>query len=126
MKLKDLLGFRLVSIDESVIVVKNREDKTFVLEIIDYKGDCCGFNDIEANLCISDGDTESNPIITNIDVETCEYEGGGSKGHVTFYGGNKKLASVDACSSSGSGWEYGACVRVYCKELEIDETLSSW
>lgn len=124
MEIKDLIGFQLVEINNSEIKLK-KDDKTFTLSIVEDKGDCCGHNYIETNLFISEKELNRNPIITNIIVdrhegeweETCK---------VVFFGEEKNIAELETDSYSGSGWRYGACAWVKCKELDLDEVLSQW
>lgn len=125
MKLKDLIGYRLEKInDEEIIISKN--DKLYVLKIQQDEGDCCGYNELETILLISDN---NKPIITNIEYEDIsENEGCGYNEtiKITFFGENKEIATIKSTSSSGSGWCYGACVTVKCKELNINEVISQW
>lgn len=128
MKLKDLIGYQLVYIDETKIIVK-KGDKDYILKIEEDYGDCCGFNEIDSNLFISKEEIEKNPVITNIEIIDDDNSDKYRDGHsvkITFYGNNKKLAELDSYSSSGSGWGYGACVNIMCKELNIDEEITHW
>ena len=126
MTLKDLIGYQLVSINDIKIVVR-KNDSEYVLSIMDDEGDCCGFNEIETKLLISDTELNRNPIITNVEKEEKVDEDDDSmRGKLTFFGEYKPMAAVESYSSSGSGWCYGACVNIYCKELGINEELSSW
>lgn len=126
MRLKDLIGFRLISISNEEIIVE-KDGKQYRLEIDDDYGDCCGWNEIEAKLLVSETDLVANPVITNVEVhgsldENFEY----SSGKATFFGVYKPMATLETSSGSGSGWQYGAAVTVMCKELSINETISSW
>ena len=125
MKLKDLIGYRLEKInDEEIIISKN--DKLYVLKIQQDEGDCCGYNELETTLLISDN---NKPIITNIeykDISENEDWGDNETIKITFFGENKEIATIKSTSSSGSGWCYGACVTVKCKELNINEVISQW
>ena len=125
MKLKDLIGYRLEKInDEEIIISKN--DKLYVLKFEEDEGDCCGYNELETTLLISDN---NKPIITNIeyeDISENEDWGDNETIKITFFGENKVIATLKSKSSSGSGWNYGACVTVKCKELNIDEVISQW
>ena len=125
MTLKELIGYQLVSIDDTKIVVR-KNDSEYTLNIKEYEGDCCGFNEIKTTLLISDTELKCNPIITNVEKEEMEDEYDGMYGKLTFFGEYKPMAIVDGYSSSGSGWCYGACVSIYCSDLGIDEELSSW
>lgn len=121
MELKDLIGYELESIDDDKIIV-SKDDKKYTLKIEQDEGDCCGYNSLETELLI---DKDDKPIITNvIENEESIYDRNTKK--ITFYGTNKELATLDSLSSSGSGWWYGACVSIVCKELNINETITSW
>ena len=127
MEIKDLIGFQLVEIDNSEIKLK-KGDKTFTLSIIDSceeEQSCCEYNDIEANLFISKEELDRNPIITNITIDKKE-DDLGQTCTVVFFGEEKNIAKLETFSSSGSGWCYGACASVKCKELDLDEVLSAW
>ena len=125
MKLKDLIGYRLEKInDEEIIISKN--DKLYVLKFEEDEGGCCGYNELETTLLISDN---NKPIITNIeykDISENEDWGDNETIKITFFGENKEIATIKSKSSSGSGWCYGACVTVKCKELNINEVISQW
>lgn len=124
MEIKDLIGFQLVGINDSEIKLK-KDDKTFTLSIVEDKGDCCGYNDIETNLFISEKELNRNPVITDITIEKSE-SGWYETCKVVFFGEEKHIAELKADSGSGSGWHYGACASVKCKELDLDEVLSQW
>lgn len=124
MEIKDLIGFQLVAINDSEIKLK-KDDKTFTLSIVEDEGDCCGQNDIETNLFVSDEELDRNPVITNIIVDRHEDEWGETCKAV-FFGEEKHIAELETYSSSGSGWCYGACVAIECKALELNKVLSQW
>lgn len=124
MTCKDLIGYQLVSIDDNKIVVR-KDNTEYIINIEEDHGDCCGYNDIETKLLISDTELNRNPVITNVEITNEEGEWGAS-GRIAFFGEYKPMAVVDTYSSSGSGWAYGACVWVYCDALEINEEVSSW
>jgi hypothetical protein len=124
MNCKDLVGYALVSICDTHIVVR-KGDTEYTLNIDEDYGDCCGYNEINTKLFVSETELGLNPIITNVELDnTNEYYGDRCK--LTFFGGYKPLAIVDAFSSSGSGWCYGACVTISCDALKLNETLSSY
>lgn len=125
MKLKDLIGYKLEKINNEHIIV-SKDDKLYILQIVRDEGDCCGYNDLETKLLI---DEHNKPVITDIDyTKTKDADGWGECDSVkiTFFGGNKQIAEISSLSSSGSGWSYGACVTIKCKELNIDETITQW
>lgn len=121
----DLVGCQLVSIDDKNIVVKKGE-RTYELDIVDQPISCCGYNRINTQLLISGDELERNPIITNVESHTDLVGGYAQSCLVTFFGEAKPLAELSTYSSSGSGWCYGACVTVRCKQLRLEETLSQW
>ena len=125
--IKNLVGYQLISIDASHIVVK-KGDKHYVLEIEDDYGGCCGFNNINTQLLISAEELNRNPIITNVTMENEDsdeyYSGDAMK--VTFFGEAKPIAELYSFSYSGSGWGYGACVTIKCKALKLEEVITSW
>ena len=129
MKLKDLVGYQLVQIDNKKIIIK-KDDKTYTLNIEEDEGDCCGYNEIQTHLLIDNEEIEKNPIITNVEYENTEKEQdrwfNGESVRITFYGNNKQLANIESLSSSGSGWNYGACVNIKCKDLNINEEITGW
>ena len=124
MTCKDLIGYQLVSIDDEKIVVRKNETE-YILRIREDYGDCCGYNEISTKLLISETELSRNPVITNVEVTDVDCDDGAG-GKIAFFGEYKPMAEVDAYSSSGSGWCYGACVWIECDALEINETISSW
>ncbi len=125
MKLKDLIGYKLEKINNNEIVISN-DNKLYILKFEEDEGDCCGYNELETTLLI---DGKNKPIITNVKYEDVSEEDKWGESEIikiTFFGENKEIANIKSKSSSGSGWCYGACVTVNCKELHIHETISSW
>ncbi len=124
MTLKDLIGYQLISIDDIKIVVR-KGNSTYELLIDEDYGGCCGYNELNTKLFMSEDELARNPIITNVSMKDTDDEcGNGAK--ITFYGEAKALAELNSYSSSGSGWCYGACVTVKCKALDMDEIITSW
>ena len=121
--LNKLVGAQVVRINGSSIEVK-LGDKIHVLEIVVDEGDCCGFANFDMTLFYEE-ENKRNPIITNIEMK---YDNNDYKetAIITFYGENKKIASIEAEAGSESGYSYGACVTLRCKTLDIDETLVKW
>lgn len=125
--LENLIGCKLLYLSTSgFIVEKDGNIKHF--DFIEDFGDCCGYNKISCDLYTNFSDNiNENPIITNVErldeVDVYEDE---SFCIITFFGLDKKIAEVNTCSSSRSGWQYGACVTVKCKETEESELLSCW
>ena len=122
-----LLGSQLVSLDECGFTVRSKgKERHFVFD--EDHGDCCGYNNIEAKLLISEEEEANrNLIITNIAME--RDDGGYGDGNsltITFFGESKLLAQINSYSSSGSGWCYGATVTCKCVETQEQEVLTSW
>ena len=118
-----LIGSQILTMTNDKIVVA-KDGTNYTLYIGDYSDDYCGFNEIQTVLNYGENRAD-NPIITDI-VREIDNGDDGSSCKVTFYGDSKAIGTIDAYSSSGSGWEYGARVTVECEALGIDETLSSW
>lgn len=125
----ELIGSQLISIDDNKIVVQ-KDNQLYTITICKDYGDCCGYNVVKTTLLVDLEDTKNNPIITNIECGgDVSIEGDviyGDCTKITFFGLDKDLATLEAASYSGSGWEYGACVTLICKELKINETISQW
>lgn len=123
--LKNLIGAQIVSIHESIMVVR-LNNQLHTLELIVDKGECCGFANFTMNLLYKEGDIR-NPIITNI--ETTQKKGAFGCSEilvVTFYGEHKELAKIESEAGSGSGWHYGAAVSLHCTTLGMEEKLVYW
>lgn len=122
MRIEDLIGYRLVSGNNEGFVVEN-DGKKYFLEIIDDGGDCCGFNDIITNF-----DLKEKPIITRVEIKKCNevFDDPGDTARITFFGLNKEIGKIESNSNSGSGWSYGACVSIICKDLCIREVITKW
>lgn len=121
--LKELLGSQILSIDETSITVELLGRK-YILELDSDNGGCCGYADFTTTMLYSENDI-NNPIITDIkflnnDDHSCDTS------IITFYGSNKELANIESEAGSDSGWSYGACVSIRCKDLNIDERLADW
>ena len=119
MKLKDLIGYKLISANEKQLIVE-KDNNRYVLLINDDYGDCCGYNTIKTHF-----DLRVNPVITNV-VVTKNDTGEEEEGRVVFFGPEKTLGIIETSSSSGSGWCYGACVSISCRKLKLQETISQW
>ena len=126
MKMLDkLIGAQLVKFDETSFTVKNQVGQQFTFDFEEDEGDCCGFNELELRLLISNEDISRNPVITKVEEQRLESD---DNDHViiTMFGENKKLAEVESYSSSGSGWCYGACVVLKCVQTGESETVTEW
>lgn len=127
MQLNDLVGFKLVGLDETGFTIQKGDVSLFV-RFDRSDGDCCGFTELETKLLVKEG---VEPVITAIECEDvpCEYDGvkvDGEKVVVRFFGMDKLIAEVEALASSGSGWCYGACVGVVCDAIGLKECIASW
>lgn len=123
-----MVGAQLLTVTDEGISIK-KDGKEFFLSLDDIDGDCCGYNEIESKL-FYEPNSKRNSIITKVSVAVDgNYDDNNDDGQecvLTFFGEDKKLAEVNAISTSGSGWPYGACVILKCKALDIDEILSEW
>lgn len=122
MQLNDLVGFKLVRLDETGFTIQKGDVRLFV-RFDRSDGDCCGFTELETKLLIKEG---VEPVITAIECEDVPYEYDGEKAVVRFFGMDKLIAEVEALASSGSGWCYGACVGVVCDAIGLKECIASW
>ena len=123
--LENLIGSKLVSFNEKgfSVILPNGERRDFVFDE-DY-GDCCGYNELSAELLISADELSNNPVITNIEkIDTSGSDGDSIK--IVFFGEVKKIAEINSLSSSESGWCYGACVWVTCKQINESEILTKY
>lgn len=123
--LEYLIGSKLISFDNDgfSVILPSGEQRDFVF-YEDY-GDCCGYNELSTELLISADELSNNPIITNIEkTDTSERDEDSVK--IAFFGECKKIAEVNSLSSSGSGYCYGACVWVTCKQTNEEETITSY
>lgn len=123
--INELIGAQLISFGKDKFKVKTAKGKvrTFVLD--EDEGDCCGYNEVVATLLINKKELANNPIITDIKESDTE-EDDGNRHILTLVGISKPLAEINSYSSSGSGWCYGACVTLECKETRLSKILSSW
>lgn len=127
MNLNELIGAQLIAFHDKGFTVKmpGGKKRHFVYDE-DY-GDCCGYNELSTELFFSKkgGLAKHNPVITNVTWENHNIDEGNAI-TVTFYGVNNAIAKVESYSSSGSGWQYGACVTLRCIETKETKVLSKW
>lgn len=120
-----LFGAQLVDITDDCLIVK-KDGKFHVIKFELDEGDCCGFARMEQKLYF-EPNSERNPIITNVASYNVENEySDGETAKITFYGEYKPLAEINCECGSGSGWQYGACITLVCKSLDIDDVICSW
>ncbi len=122
--LEFLVGARLVTADDAGFEVVASNDKRYRFNFESYEGDCCGYNTISSHLLIED-EGEQNPIITKV-RHTTDEDNYSQSCEITFFGISKPIYIAAIESSSGSGWCYGATVKLTCKECNFDEILTSW
>ena len=122
--LEFLVGARLVTADDTGFEVVAPDDKRYRFNFESYEDDCCGYNTINSCLLIED-ESEQNPIITKVRYTTDE-DNYSQSCEITFFGISKPIYTAAIESSSGSGWCYGATVKLTCKECNFDEILTSW
>jgi len=122
--LEQLIGAELIEITPQHIIV-DKDGERYEINIDDDGGDCCGYNEIETHLLVSE---HSRPVITSVKVddESSACGGWGDAARLTFFGESKPIAEIESLSSSGSGWGYGATVTLICDPLHINHILSSW
>lgn len=132
MNIKDLVGYQLADINENGIIVK-KNGRKFIIKVDKTADDrnCCDYNEIKTKLFIDRKEMFRNPVITNIEISdnddlAHETRCGGDAKTITFFGESKPLAEFNSLSSSGSGWEYGATVKLVCEDLQIDEIVTEW
>ena len=133
--LKDLVGYRLISLNENGFTVMHpKTGHQYHFNIDDDSGDCCGYNEIKATFHLNVTKRKAKrlhleintaPAITKVEYSRDDC---GEEDYcvVTFFGLDKELGVIEATSSSGSGWCYGATVSVLCHELDFSETLTSY
>ena len=122
--LEFLVGARLVTADDAGFEVIASNNKRYRFNFESYEGDCCGYNTISSHLLIED-EGEQNPIITKV-RHTTDEDNYSQSCEITFFGISKPIYTAAIESSSGSGWCYGATVKLTCKECNFDEILTSW
>lgn len=124
--LNELFGAQLLDIDIAndsfTLKLSNGDIRNY--ELIEDEGDCCGFNEFGI-LLISKEELDRNPIITNITEERSD-DGNSDVLKLTFFGEHKAIAEINSLSSSGSGWCYGACVTLRCRETGEEYGLTSY
>lgn len=125
--LEELFGAQILEIDtmndEFSVKLRNGEVRHYVVE--EDEGDCCGFNEFDI-LLIDNDEINKNPVITNIVSEKNEEGLDEDTLKLTFFGGHKAIAEINSLSSSGSGWCYGACVTLRCRETGEGYKLTSY
>jgi hypothetical protein len=129
--LKKLIGMQLVNWDEKekILTVKKGENLYHLVFDDSDNGACCGYNEFFAELYVHPHETERNPIITKVEIEDVggdEWTKERDSFVITFFGESKALLHMESMSTSGSGECYGACVKVKCNALNIDERITSW
>lgn len=122
MKITDaLIGAKLISVSDYEIKIE-KDHKVYTLNIEQEQGGCCGYSEVETKLLINE---KSKPVITKIEFDRNDnYENDTCL--ITFFGEYKPLATINSCSGSGSGYYYGACVTIECRDLDICEVITEW
>lgn len=116
-----LIGAQLINLNEEGFTVL-KDGAEYAFKFVKYRGDCCGYNEIATQLLV---DTKEKPVITDVKIFN-KRETFGKHCYVTLFGLDRTIAEIDTCSTSRSGWQYGACVKVNCELLGINKTMSSW
>lgn len=125
---EDMIGSRLISLNNNELKILTPDGKVKIYEFEEDYGDCCGYNDF-STLVIDPDNLNKNPVITNIEeAESDKFNNGddGESVKITLFGEYKPLATIDSISGSGSGYRYGACVTLVCKETGEEETITYW
>ena len=126
MRLNELFGAQLLEIDLAndsfTLKLSNGDIRNY--EMVEDEGDCCGFNEFGI-LLIDKEEFYRNPIITNITEERSD-DRDSDVLKLTFFGEHKAIAEINSLSSSGSGWCYGACVTLRCRETGEEYELTSY
>lgn len=133
--LKDLVGYRLMSLNKNGFTVMHPETgHQYRFNIHENDGDCCGYNEIKTTFHMNI--TKKKAKRLHLDINTApaitkvEYlrDDSGEEDYcmITFFGLDKELGIIESTSSSGSGWGYGATVTVLCHELDFEETITSY
>ena len=123
--INELIGAQLISFGKDKFKVKTAKGKIRIFVLDEDEGGCCGYNEVVSTLLIDKKELRNNPIITDI-KESDNEEDDGNRHILTLVGISKPLAEINSYSSSGSGWCYGACVTLECKETRLSKILSSW
>lgn len=121
-----LIGARLVDLDNTgftVMRTSRNGPKEFRFDFDEDAGDCCGFNTIESTF-LWDGEGDAPAIVKVEYLKDFSEDGNGCT--ITFFGESSEIGKVSTYSSSGSGWCYGACVTVKCRENNDQALLSYW
>lgn len=114
----------MVDLDNTKMSVE-KDRYIYSIEFDGDEGDCCGYYDIENNLLFDKDHIDNNPVITNIEEE-CGERDCCEQIKITLFGEYKPIVIISAEAGSGSGWQYGAIVRVKCKPLEIEDVLVNY
>lgn len=119
--LENLIGAKLIDLDDNCLIVE-KDGIRYHINLEEDPGVCGGFNEIETTLLI---DENNSPIIINTERTTDENDYG-ERCIFTLLGESKPIVEINTYSSSDSGWQYGAYVKLVCNELDINVILSSW
>jgi len=128
--LDNIIGSKLVSLDDKHMLFE-KDDKTFTLDFVLNQGGCvCSYAKV-TNTLLYDKNSETNPVITKIDAvknpddDEADYDSSNTC-IITLFGLDKAIATIKAEAGSGSGWCYGACVSLVCKNLNINEAVCEY
>lgn len=125
----DLIGSRLVAMDNNGFTVQTPVGDMRHYEFVEIEGDCCGYSELTTTLMFDPNDPTNNPAITNVQDDVMDENDENVWGEtrtITFFGISGPLARINSESSSGSGWCYGAAMHVKCRETSEEEVLTSW
>jgi len=118
------IGAQVVDADSHGITVI-KDGITYGFDFVDDYGGCCGYNEFCANLLYERGAAE-NPVIVKVEEEHQDSEGYCETLVLTLLGESKPIAGINSESGSGSGWCYGACVKLVCSTANLELELTEW
>lgn len=123
---KSLIGWQLVDLNDETLTVRNPHNGEVRHYDFDLdQGDCCGYAELYSQLFISEDEQARNPIITKVEEEF-NNDGYSETLSVVFFGEVKKMATIEAEASSGSGWSYGASVCVKLRGTDEEKIAVEW
>ena len=102
---------------------KNQESPAF--RHGECQGGCCGYNEFCANLLYERGAVD-NPVIVKVEEERQDSKKCCETLVLTLFGESKPIAGIKSESGSGSGWYYGACVKLVCSTANLELKLTKW
>ena len=113
---KTLIGKRIDHISNTQGLIE-LEDGTSLSFDTDW-GDCCGYADVEFNL---EGIDFTDNVITNVTPkEIKDYYSDVENFTITIFTKDNRF-TIEGAVGSGSGWDYGQCIKVDVKRYQEGE-----